>query len=403
MTSAQLRRGAWARSRARSAGVGDRAAELGDERRLVAGLEEQAAAAVVERVLVDLQPRGDGHRPRGGGAAQQAGRGREPLRGGDEHVGRAQERVDVLLAGVGEAHPAAHGGAQRRRGRRSARGDDRRLPGQVGVERGAGRAGRGAGPRAPPRRRAGARRRRRRGPGRPPGRRRPARGRRSAPGRRAPRAVASPRSRPGGRRGAPGRGGPASARPGRRRAARAARGSRRRSARASGAARRSTTLGAKGSWTWQRSSASCSKRASSVRATSIGIARPPARPPARRPSGGSASPTARTRNPPAPSSPEDRNRPSPPARTARRPSRTSAADDEGATTATRCPRPTSSRATAATYRLASWPDSHGYGVTWAIARLRALLTVGSIGARTTCGARGLVRAPPGTASVAPGR
>ena len=75
-----------------------------------------------------------------------------------------------------------------------------------------------------------------------------------------------------GRRGAPGRGAPASARPGRRRAARAARGSRRRSARASGAARRSTTLGAKGSWTWQTSSASCSKRASSVRATSIGIA-----------------------------------------------------------------------------------------------------------------------------------
>ena len=324
--------------------VGDRAGELGDEGRLVAGLEEQAAAAIVEGVLVDLQARGDGDGPRGGGAAQQAGRGREPLGGGDQDVGRAQQRVDVLLAGVGEAHPAAHGGAQRRRGRRAARGDDRRLPGQLGVER-AQRAQEEAQGRALLLDVEQAhRRRRRRGPGRPPGRRRPARGRRRRPGRPAPRAAASPRSRPAGRRGGPAPGAPASAPPGRRRAARAARGSHRRSARASGAARRSTRSARRGRGRGtgrarraRRGPRACGPRRSASRRPRGATGR----------AGSESQRLADGQDPEPPRRPRAaRKRPSPPARTARRPSRTSAEDDEGATTATRCPRPASSPATA---------------------------------------------------------
>ena len=114
------------------------------------------------------------------------------------------------------------------------------------------------------------------------------------------------------------------------------------------------TLGANGSCTWQRSRAARSKRSEIVRATSIGSA---AR---RRPgSGGSASPTARTRASPGDGS-------SAPVRTALRESRTSVREDDGATTSTRCPRAASSSETRATNVLTSWRSSHGYGVTWAM-------------------------------------
>ena len=141
--------------------VGDRAPELGDERRLVPGLEQQAAAAVVERVLVDLQAGGDGHRARGGRArAGGPGAARAP-RGGDEHV-RVPSSASTSSS---PGRRSARGRARRRAAasRTTGRGAETTVAshGSVGVERGAARAGRGAAPRAPPRRRRTRPRRRR--------------------------------------------------------------------------------------------------------------------------------------------------------------------------------------------------------------------------------------------------
>jgi hypothetical protein len=120
------------------------------------------------------------------------------------------------------------------------------------------------------------------------------------------------------------------------------------------------TDGANGSWTWQTSSAVESSSSSTVRATSIGTAgRPRPEPDPVGPS--SASPTARTRTSPgAPSTS--------PARIALRAARTAASSREGATITTRWPRCASSSLSLPTYVLTSCRSSHGYGVTWAIAR-----------------------------------
>jgi len=110
------------------------------------------------------------------------------------------------------------------------------------------------------------------------------------------------------------------------------------------------TDGAKGSWTWQRSSAASTKSCSTVRATSIGSA-------ARRravpgpPGPGIASPTASRRGG-APGSGT-----ACPARIAARPSRTRSWDSDGATMTTACPRAARRSLVAWTARLTSWRDS----------------------------------------------
>ena len=109
------------------------------------------------------------------------------------------------------------------------------------------------------------------------------------------------------------------------------------------------TLGANGSCTWQRSSAARSKRSEIVRATSIGsagAARGPAAAAAPRRRRGRAPRRARAR--------------ASPARTAWRDSRTSAREDDGATTRTRCPRARELVGRRApTKVLTSWRSSHG--------------------------------------------
>src|SRR4051794_21200364 len=116
-------------------------------------------------------------------------------------------------------------------------------------------------------------------------------------------------------------------------------------------------LGANGSCMWQMSISTRSKSSCTVRETSSGTA---ALARARPGSGGSASPTARTRG--APPSPASRSSP----RTARRPSRTRSCEPDGATIRTRWPRAASSAPTRRTWSLTSCPDSQGYGVTWAM-------------------------------------
>ena len=176
-------------------------------------------------------------------------------------------------------------------------------------------------------------------------------------GRSAAAARGSPRSSPGARRGGRRRAGRPCGRPGSRRRARSGRGSCRRSARASGAARRSRrsarTARARGRCRvppWSNSS-------SIVRATSSGTAAPArARPGQRRQRlADGEHPRARRRR-----------TASSPAWTARRPSRTRSCEPDGATISTRWPRAASSSPTRRTCSLTSCPDSHGYGVTWAM-------------------------------------
>ena len=119
-------------------------------------------------------------------------------------------------------------------------------------------------------------------------------------------------------------------------------------------------LGANGSCTLTTSSASTLSASSIVRATSTGSEA------ARRRVGenGSTSPTPRTTGSPAASSSSSSGR----LRIARRLSRTSESDWEGATISTRCPRSASCAETRATYWLTSLSTSQANGVTWAMAR-----------------------------------
>ena len=112
-----------ARAQARAqAVVADQALELRGERLDVAGLEQQPEVVVAADDLgVGAQVRGDRHRAGAERAHEQARRGRDAVRGGDDDVGRREHRVlgRVLLGEDVHAveQPRADRSARRPRGR----------------------------------------------------------------------------------------------------------------------------------------------------------------------------------------------------------------------------------------------------------------------------------------------
>ena len=113
--------------------------ELPGERDDVAGLELQADVAVAEHLDVGATRGGDRHHAGAERADQQAGGGRLPERGGDEHVGLREHRLlgRVVPAATtlhAPAQPAAQRRAPRRRGRRSSPPTPRRPAGPQGAQ-----------------------------------------------------------------------------------------------------------------------------------------------------------------------------------------------------------------------------------------------------------------------------
>jgi hypothetical protein len=108
--------------------VADRAGELGGERDLVAGLEEQTRLAVAQDLLVDGQAGADRHRSCAERPQHDAGGGGCAVRGGHQQVRAGQRLVLAHLLRGREAHALADRRAQRRGGRRAAVADDERVP-----------------------------------------------------------------------------------------------------------------------------------------------------------------------------------------------------------------------------------------------------------------------------------
>ena len=263
-------------------------AELRGERVDVAGSNSRPGLAVAQDVLVDRQPRRDGHGARGLRAQQQRRGGRGAVAGGDDDVG-------ARPAPRPRCRPSARAPAGRRAAACSttARARSARRPPTAARRRGgAARAGTGAARRAPRPRRSRSRPGRLRGVARRACRR-PGRRRGSRRGRSAPAARPSPRRRRCARRG------------GRRRAGRPCARPAWPATRSVGAWKVPTfsarewrsaaeaTLGANGSWTCTRSSGGALEQLVD-RARDVDRQRGAPAPG----SGGSTSPTASTRGSP---------------------------------------------------------------------------------------------------------
>ena len=114
--------------------VADEARELGGEHVDVARLEEQAALALADELLVDRQPRRDGDDP-GADRGEQDMRCRGSAVGGrDDDVRGAQHAREPGAAAAQDAHARPHVRAQRRDGRGAAVGQERDPPRQRRVQ-----------------------------------------------------------------------------------------------------------------------------------------------------------------------------------------------------------------------------------------------------------------------------